>query len=297
MHRLDGCLELVGPGPSALQALVNELLPLLDERPAPAAPVLLRQGEQLSLGADARVQARGGQEHQREQTQDLRLLGEELDQEAPEPDGLFAEVDADQAIPRGRGVAFIEDQVDDGEHASEPLSELAQLGHAVGDARLADLRFGADQALSQRGLWHQERAGDFVGFEAAEEAQGQRHPGGQGEGRVAAGEDQPQPVVAQSRRLRLNLRAARGKLQHGLRGALQPGRLPTEPVDRPVACGGDDPPGWAREAPPRSANAPARWRTHPAPPPQRSRCRRSGAPGWRRLARIRSGRRGRSRGR
>ena len=62
-------------------------------------------------------------------------------------------------------------------------------------AGVADLALGPHQPLGHRRLGHEEGAGDLGRGEAAEGAQGERDPGLEGERRVAAGEDQPQPVV------------------------------------------------------------------------------------------------------
>ena len=57
---------------------------------------------------------------------------------------------------------------------SRRAGELVRLGNLVGDARVADLRLGADDALRERGRGGQERAGDLLGGEAADLAQRQR---------------------------------------------------------------------------------------------------------------------------
>ena len=67
--------------------------------------------------------------------------------------------------------------------------------HPVRDARVADLPLGAHEPLRHRLLVDEERAGDLRGGEAGERAQRQRDPGLDRQGRVAAGEHQPQPVV------------------------------------------------------------------------------------------------------
>src|SRR6185295_19760456 len=95
-----------------------------------------------------------------------------------------------------------------------------------------------------RRLGHEERAGDLGGREAAEQAQGERDPGGRGERGVTAGEDQPQPVVAHGALLRLRL-ALREPQRLGL--AVVADRLAAQPVERLVAGRRDDPArggGW-----------------------------------------------------
>ena len=76
--------------------------------------------------------------------------------------------------------------------------------------------------------------------------------------------------------------------QRGLGVAVVAGGLAAQPVDRPVAGGGDDPAGRARrQAVGRPALRPPR-RRRPGPPPRRRRCRRRRGPGRRPRGRTRS---------
>jgi hypothetical protein len=109
--------------------------------------------------------------------------------------------------------------------------------HAQRDPRVADLPLRADEPLRERGLGHQEGARDLRRLEAADEAQRQRDLRLGRERRVAAGEDQLEPLVG----------------DHGLlvlRELLGPGQqlrlagerlLPADPVDRRVPGRRDDP--------------------------------------------------------
>jgi hypothetical protein len=54
---------------------------------------------------------------------------------------------------------------------------------------------GADQALAHRGLGDEECAGDLRGGEPSEGAQRERYASVERKRRVAAREDQPEPVV------------------------------------------------------------------------------------------------------
>ena len=146
------------------------------------------------------------------------------------------------------GVALVEDQVDDGQHGPEPVGQVGLVRDPVGDPGVADLALGPDQPLGHGRLGHQEGAGDLGGGEPAQQPQGQRDLGAGGERRVAAGEDQAQPVVAHGALLG---RFVPGVQQGGLGVPVLAGRLPAQPVDRPVAGGGDDPAGRARRQPGR----------------------------------------------
>jgi hypothetical protein len=115
---------------------------------------------------------------------------------------------------------------------------------------LSDLRFGAHDALGEGGGGNQEGVGDLFGGEAAHFPQREGHLGVGGQGRMAAGEDQPQPVVldvfvaAPRRRVGNDRLHLLGHLVQGIEaGAL------ADVVDRLEAAGGDEPrPGVGRHA-------------------------------------------------
>ena len=108
-------------------------------------------------------------------------------------DDLAASTSRDLAA-RGR-VAFVEDQVNDGEDGVEPLGHVGRLGHQIGDTGVTNFALGPHQPLGHRRRGHEKRAGDLVGLQAAEHAEGQAYLGVVGQRGVAAGEDQTQAVV------------------------------------------------------------------------------------------------------
>ena len=85
-----------------------------------------------AVGRGARRAARLGEQQQREQPERLGFVGHELGEQTREPDRLRAEVGADQLVAFGRGVALVEDEVDDGEHGSEPARQLRVVGTRYG---------------------------------------------------------------------------------------------------------------------------------------------------------------------
>ena len=119
----------------------------------------------------------------------------------------------------------------------------ASRGTRYGMPGIADLPLGADDPLGHRRLGHEEGARDLRRREAAEQAQGQRDLRLARQRRVAAGEDEPQPVVAHGSLLSRARPAAREQQRLGL--PCVPGGLPAQPVDGPATCGGDDPAGRA----------------------------------------------------
>ena len=118
-------------------------------------------------------------------------------------------------VAAARGVPLVVDQVEDGEHGTQPVRQLSRLGHAVGDLSVADLALRPHDPLRHRRLGHEERTRDLLGLQAAEQAQRQRHLRARRQRRVAAREDHPQAVVAHGAHLldRLVLRVQ----EHGLR--------------------------------------------------------------------------------
>ena len=79
-----------------------------------------------------------------------------------EPDRLVAQVGAHEVAARGRRVALVEHEVEDGEHRAQPLGEQVVGRHAERDARSADLPLRAHEPLRHRRLGDEERARDLA---------------------------------------------------------------------------------------------------------------------------------------
>jgi len=77
--------------------------------------------------------------------------------------------------PTCRRVAFIEDEVDNGQHSIEPLRHLVGRGNGIGYSGIANLPLGPDQPLRHRCGRNQERPRYLLGFEAAEGSQREGH--------------------------------------------------------------------------------------------------------------------------
>jgi hypothetical protein len=134
------------------------------------------------------------QQHQRQQPL-ARRPRHQLQQHPPESDRLGRQLPPHRRLPGGRRVPLVEDEIDDGHHRLESLGQVRLIRDAVGDAGSADLLLGPHQALGHRRRRDQEGAGDLLGGEASQRAQGQRHLRLQRQRRVAAGEDQAQAIV------------------------------------------------------------------------------------------------------
>ena len=109
--------------------------------------------------------------------------------------------------------------------------------HPQWDAGVADLPLRAHEPLRERRLGDEEGTSDLRRLEAADEAQRQRHLRLRREGRMAAGEDQLEPLVGNGGLLVVGeLVDAREKLR--LAGQRL---LAADPVDRRVPRGRHDP--------------------------------------------------------
>ena len=214
-------------------------------------------------------------------------LGQQPGQQPREADGFRRQVRPQQVVAlRGR-IALVEDQIDHPQHIGQPLRQRVRLGHLIGDAGIADFRLCPDDPLGQGGRRDQAGVGDGLGRQPADLAQGEGDAGFLRKARVAAGEDQPQPVVldrlrvrrapAIRRRARRSARPPRSTASSGAGGAA--GRSPGNARPRPARQ-----PGFA--ASPRAASVrPLPRRRSAAPPrPDRS-CPAAGPASRRRGAR------------
>ncbi len=193
VQRGDRCLQQIGPVAAQRERTIERRAPGRDLRAVPQRAVLIGEQHDLAV-AHARGAARVVQQHQREQTEHLGLVGHQLGERGAEADRFGAE----RAAPV---VALVEDQVEHSEHGGEAVGQQVRGRHAERDPRVADLALGAHQALGHRRLGYQERPRDLLGAEAAERAQRQRDLRLGRERRVAAGEDQLEAFVAKARRL------------------------------------------------------------------------------------------------
>lgn len=169
------------------------LVPPGDQRAVPARAVLAVEGNDASLGVDARVEPRGVEGHQREERQRVRgaecgLVREEL----REVHRIAAQLTADRLLA-GREVALVEQQVEGGVRRLEDGGAILRAGqrevHAL--EALAD----PHHALQDRGLGGDEGARGGGHVETAQRPQDQRELALGPEAGVAAHEDHAELVV------------------------------------------------------------------------------------------------------
>ncbi|MCY1220264.1 hypothetical protein D9M72_322720 [compost metagenome] len=196
MHSVDGGLKLVRSRPVPAKAPVHKGLPLKDQVLVPQLPVLVRQQHHAAVGRHPGCAPRLYQQQQRQKPLGFGLIRHQGRQEPGQPDGLPAELAPDEGVAGAGAVALVEDEVDDGEHRREALRQFGAAGHAVGNPGIPYFRFGPDQPLGHGLFRDHEGSGYLRGAQAAQEAERQRHAGRSSQRRVAAGEDEPQRVIA-----------------------------------------------------------------------------------------------------
>jgi hypothetical protein len=203
-----------------------------------------RERDQRAVGRGAGRPARVREQHQREQTGDLAVAGQQPPQLARQPDRLAREVAALEVGARRRGVALVEDQVEHMEHDAQPLGTLGLGRELERHAGGLEPLLGAADALGHRRLGHQERVRDLQRGEAADGAQGERELRRRRQPGLAAEEQQPQRVV-----LAVAGVLARGGREQRVGGDLRRGGLLAAPlgplrphlVDQPARGHGDQP--------------------------------------------------------
>ena len=124
------------------------------------------------------------------------FLRRELGEDASEAKRVLAEIRAHPVVARGRGIAFVEDEIDDFEHRRQSRVAIGAARHLERNALFRERLLGADDALRDGGFGDEKRARDFVGRQAAEKAQRQCGARFRRQHRMAGGEDEPQQIVA-----------------------------------------------------------------------------------------------------
>ena len=140
----------------------------------------------------------------------------------------------------GIPVTFVEDEVDHGQDRAETPGQLGAGRHAERDASHLDLGLSPGQPAFHRLGRDEEGPRDLLGGQAAHGAQRQCDLSLGGQGRVAAHEDELEPLVRDHRGLRgvWGVEVRRQQPELGGQDA-----VPAQPVDGAVAGRGDQPGG------------------------------------------------------
>ena len=242
MQRRDRGLQRERTGPAAQRGF-DQRQRFGDLLLVPARAILLFEHDEIAGGVGPRVAPRIVQQHQRHERGGFRRRRRhQRSHQPPQTDRLGRDVRPHERPAPRRRVAFVEDQIDHGQHRVEPRRHVVGVGHHVRDARVANFPFRPHQPLGHRRGRNEKRARDFVGLEPAQRPKRQRDLGVERQGRMAAGEDQSQPIVRDLARVVVGF----------LDGPVEPrrpvcverlGRLlpPPEAVDGLVAGRLDDP--------------------------------------------------------
>ena len=187
MQGRDCGLENVGAPPAERERAIERRSPLRNLIEVPQRSILIPKEDQRAVGEPG-VPPSIVDQHQRQQAVYLGLVGHQLGERAPKPDRLSRELSA-------ATVTRVEDQVHDCQHRGKPVRKQMRRRDAERDPGGLDLALRADEPLRHGRLGNQEGAGDLIRPETAKRSQRERDLGLQRERRVAAGEDELQPLV------------------------------------------------------------------------------------------------------
>ena len=144
----------------------------------------------------------------------------------------------------GRRVSFVEHEVDDAQHRVEPRRQLGRRRHLIRNARVADLRLRAHDALGEGGRRRQERPRDLLGGETrrlrAASARPARPARSAGWQHVKISRSRSSSTPSSS--VRPCRRIIDGNVERGARLVQRiEARAPAHGVDRLEAAGGHEP--------------------------------------------------------
>ena len=248
MHGGDGGHEREAAGTAQGERCAERREPRSDPAGVPTCPVLIGQQHGQTGRVDPRSAPRVGEQDQREQPGDLRLLRQQAVQHRGELQGPLDQPAPNQVLSLGSRVAGREHEMHDVQHRVEALGQLVRAGHAIRDPSGGDLLLRAGDPRGHRRLADEERAGDLGRGQAAHHPQGQRDASLQGQRRVAAAEDQAEPVVGEVDGVGL----VRRRLLREQPGKRVPrGRRPSSQVQRTPAGSGGEPGARVGRYPPR----------------------------------------------
>src|SRR5262249_27707300 len=133
--------------------------------------------------------------HERQQRKRRRQgTGVMLRKQASQPNGLQTQIAADD-LPMRRVIARVEEQVDDGVHATQARLERTAFGCLRVDLELTQTVSGALQALAHVGFAEEERRSDLAHAKAAQGLEREHELRFDGDPLVATYAEQRQCVV------------------------------------------------------------------------------------------------------
>ena len=125
----------------------------------------------------------------------LRFTRREDGQDAAEAQCLLTERRSHPVVTRRRGVALVENQVDDFQNRRQPRGQLVSPRHLEWHLFIRECPLGPDDALRDGRLRDEERASDLGSGQASKETQRERDARVSGEHRATGRKYEPQEVV------------------------------------------------------------------------------------------------------
>ena len=171
------------------EAAVNQKL-------IPQRAILFEHQNWFTACADASTRATRLNFHQRDEAVNFGFAQARVRRDAAKPQRVFAERGAMPVVTRRGRVAFVENQIDHLQNICETFRKFSAARNFVGHVCIGECAFGADDALRDRRLGHEKGACDFVGGEAADQAQRERELRVGAEHGMARRENQAEKVVA-----------------------------------------------------------------------------------------------------
>jgi hypothetical protein len=236
----DRGLDLKRSGLVAPQARTDQRMALLDELGVPARTVLVGEANHRT----ARVETAGptglAQQHQRQQSTDLRLVGHERGEDPPDADRFRGEFDARESGAGAGGMCFGVDEIDRHQDAVQPSGSAAASGIRYGAWLSRSLRF----ARTMR--WTIVASGRRKprAISPVCRPPSRRRVSATCASAASAGWQQRLPFRVGVRVGVVRVHVVGGDV------AFNAGRFPAKPIDRAVTCGGGDPPARVRRDPP-----------------------------------------------
>ncbi len=191
MHRRDRRLQCEPARRPAAQGGQHKVGALADLGLVPQGAVLVLEQDQAPVRRCSRCPPGIGQQQQRQQAANLAFVRHEFSEHAGEADRQVGEVGPDEVGSDRVGVTGRVKQVHDGEHGVKPVGQLGEVRDPVRDPGGRDFLLGPGHTGRHGGLGDPKRAGDLRRADPADQPQGQRDLRLPGQGRMAAGEDQP----------------------------------------------------------------------------------------------------------
>ena len=195
MHRRDRGLQRVRAEAPRRQRALDEREPLARSAPGSTASDPDRRAARSSPSADVRAARRDSCSSINASSPHASGSGSSSTSSRPSRIASSERSRRVERVARRRRVAFVEHEVDDVQHGVEPVGQVRAGGHLIRNLCVLDLVLGAHDALCHGRRAGEERTRDLLGGQSADLPEGERQLRVRRQGRMAAGEDEPQPVV------------------------------------------------------------------------------------------------------